>query len=38
MIEADKLDFVNNPEDFFAITNQIDAQLFGLFGVLENGN
>lgn len=38
IIDADRLDFVANPEDFFEITNQIDAQLYGLFGVLENGN
>ena len=33
-IDADRLDFVERPEDFFEITNQIDAQLFGLFGPL----
>ncbi len=31
ILDADNLDFVANPEDFGAITNQIDAQLFGLF-------
>ena len=31
VIEADKMDFLNNTEDFAKITNQIDAALFGLF-------
>ena len=31
VIEADEMDFLNNPEDFAKITNQIDAALFGLF-------
>ncbi|MBO4557202.1 MAG: deoxynucleoside kinase [Bacteroidales bacterium] len=31
ILDADNLDFVANPEDFGNITNQIDAQLFGLF-------
>ena len=31
IIDADNLDFVNNPEDFGKITNLIDAELFGLF-------
>ena len=31
ILDADNLDFVANPEDFGTITNQIDAQLFGLF-------
>jgi len=30
-IETDNIDFKNNPEDFSAITDRIDAQLFGLF-------
>lgn len=30
-IDADSLDFENNPEDFAKITDRIDAQLFGLF-------
>ncbi len=34
VLDADHLDFVERPEDFFAITNQIDSQLFGLFGSL----
>lgn len=31
VIEADELDFENRPEDFSAITDKIDAQLYGLF-------
>lgn len=31
VIEADNLDFENRPEDFAAITDKIDAELFGLF-------
>jgi len=31
VIDADNLDFENNPEDFELITNKIDAQMFGLF-------
>ena len=30
-IDADHLDFENNPEDFASITDKIDARLFGLF-------
>lgn len=30
-IDADTLDFQNNPEDFSYITDRIDAELFGLF-------
>ena len=30
-IDADNLDFENNPEDFRQITDRIDALLFGLF-------
>lgn len=30
-IEADNLDFENRPEDFALITDQIDAELYGLF-------
>jgi deoxyadenosine/deoxycytidine kinase len=32
VIDADRLDFVANPEDFGTVTNQIEARLFGLFG------
>ena len=31
IIDADNIDFQNNPEDFSAITDKIDAELFGLF-------
>lgn len=31
VIEADNLDFEHCPEDFAAITDKIDAQLYGLF-------
>lgn len=31
IIDADDLDFANRPEDFSAITDQIDARLYGLF-------
>ena len=30
-IEKDELDFENRPEDFAAITDKIDAELYGLF-------
>lgn len=30
-IDADNLDFQNNPEDFAYITDKIDAEMFGLF-------
>ena len=30
-IDADNLDFENNPDDFEAITDKIDARLYGLF-------
>ncbi len=30
-IEADSLDFENRPEDFAAVTDRIDAELYGLF-------
>ena len=30
-IDADNLDFLNRPEDFAVITDQIDAELYGLF-------
>ncbi len=30
-IEADNLDFENNPEDFAIITDKVDAVLYGLF-------
>ena len=31
IIDADTIDFENNPQDFQSITDQIDARLFGLF-------
>ena len=31
VIDADSLDFKNNPEDFAFITDKIDAELYGLF-------
>lgn len=31
IVETDNIDFKNNPEDFAAITDRIDAELFGLF-------
>ena len=31
IIDADRLDFENRPEDFSLITDKIDAELFGLF-------
>jgi len=31
IIEADDMDFLNNPDDFAKITDRIDAQLYGLF-------
>jgi len=31
VIDADKLKFGNSPEDFEAVTNMIDSELFGLF-------
>ena len=31
VIEGDQLDFKDNPEDFQAITDRIDARLYGLF-------
>lgn len=31
IIDADKMDFLNRPEDFAAITDRIDAELYGLF-------
>lgn len=31
IVDADNLDFKNNPEDFAGITDKIDAELFGLF-------
>ena len=30
-IDTDNLDFLNRPEDFAAITDRIDAELYGLF-------
>ncbi len=31
VVDADNLDFLNRPEDFAAITDRIDAELYGLF-------
>ena len=31
IVDADNMDFLNCPEDFAAITDRIDAELFGLF-------
>ena len=31
IVDADRLDFLNRPEDFALITDRIDAELFGLF-------
>ena len=31
VIDADEIDFQNNPQDFQQITDKIDAKLFGLF-------
>ena len=31
VIESDGMDFENNPEDFRAVVNKVDAELFGLF-------
>jgi len=31
VVDADKLDFEHNPQDFESITDRIDAHLFGLF-------
>lgn len=31
VIDADEIDFQNNPKDFQSITDKIDAKLFGLF-------
>lgn len=31
ILDADNLDFLNNPEDFASITDKIDACLYGLF-------
>jgi len=36
VIDADHIKFGNKPEDFEAVTNMIDAQLFGLFPQLKN--
>ena len=33
VVDGDNLDFQNNPRDFQSITDQIDAELFGLFAV-----
>lgn len=37
IIDADHVKFGNRPEDFEAVTNMIDAQLFGLFPADEAG-
>ena len=34
-IETDNLDFENRPEDFAMITDKIDAELYGLFPIIE---
>ena len=31
IVDTDKMDFLNRPEDFAAITDRIDAELYGLF-------
>ena len=31
VVDADNLDFLNNPQDFAQITDRIDAELYGLF-------
>jgi len=31
VVDTDNMDFLNNPEDFAAITDRIDAELYGLF-------
>ena len=31
IIDADRYKFGNKPEDFEAVTNMIDGQMFGLF-------
>ena len=31
IVDTDKMDFLNRPEDFATITGRIDAELFGLF-------
>ena len=31
VVDADKIDFANRPEDFDRVTDMIDAQLYGLF-------
>ncbi len=36
VVDGDNLDFQNNPRDFQSITDQIDAELFGLFAVNSN--
>jgi deoxyadenosine/deoxycytidine kinase len=33
-LDTDNLDFENRPEDFVAVTDRIDAELYGLFPVL----
>lgn len=37
VIDADKYKFGNNPEDFEAVTNMIDSELFGLFPAEDSG-
>ena len=31
IIDADHLDYLNNPEDFASVTDRVDAELYGLF-------
>ncbi len=38
VIDADRYKFGNNPEDFEAIANMIDSELFGLFPAQEDDN
>ncbi|MCI1640670.1 MAG: deoxynucleoside kinase [Bacteroidales bacterium] len=35
-LDTDNLDFENRPEDFVAVTDRIDAELYGLFPVLQD--
>lgn len=36
IVDGDNIDFQNNPADFQAITDQIDAKMFGLFPLSDN--
>ena len=35
VIDVDNIDYKNNPEDFAAIVDKIDATMFGIFGPLD---